>query len=79
MSQKIVCPNCNTKIDLDKLGEEKYKNMLEKQEKELKAEMNEKALKWAEEKAKKLLEEKSKKDYIEMEDLKNRLKEQEKS
>jgi hypothetical protein len=79
MSQKIVCPNCKTEIDLDKIGEEKYKNMLEKQEKELKAEMNEKAIKWAEEKAKKLLEEKSKKDSIEMEDLKTRLKEQEKA
>jgi len=79
MSQKITCPNCNTQIDLDKIGEEKYKSMLEKQEKELKAEMNEKAIKWAEEKAKKLLEEKSKKDSIEMDDLKARLKEQEKA
>jgi hypothetical protein len=53
--------------------------MLEKQEKELKEEMNAKAIKWAEEKAKKLFEEKEKKDSIEMEDLKNRLKEQEKA
>ena len=79
MSQKITCPNCNTQIDLDQIGEEKYKAMLEKQEKELKAEMNEKAIKWAEEKAQKLLEEKSKKDSIEMEDMKTRLKEQEKA
>jgi hypothetical protein len=47
--------------------------------KELKAEMNEKAIKWAEEKAIKLLEEKTKKDSIEMDDLKVRLKEQEKA
>jgi len=79
MSQKIICPNCNTEIDLDKIWEEKYKSMLEKQEKELKQEMNEKAIKWAEEKAKKLFEEKEKKDSIEMEDLKTRLKEQEKA
>jgi hypothetical protein len=79
MSQKITCPNCNTEIDLDKIWEEKYKAMLEKQEKELKEEMNAKAIKWAEEKAKKLFEEKEKKDSIEMDDLKNRLKEQEKA
>ena len=78
MSQAIICPNCNIEIDLDKIWEEKYKNMLEKQEKELKEEMNTKAIKWAEEKAKKLFEEKEKKDFIEMEDLKTRLKEQEK-
>ena len=79
MSQRIICPNCGNEIDLDKIGEQKYKAMLEKQEKELKAEMNEKALKWAEEKAKKLLEEKTKKDSIEMDDLRSRLKEQEKA
>lgn len=78
MSQKIICPNCKFEIDLDKLSEERYKNLLEKQEKELKEEMNAKAIKWAEEKAKKLFEEKEKKDVVEMEDLKNRLKEQEK-
>jgi hypothetical protein len=66
-------------IDLDKIWEEKYKTMLEKQENELKEEMNAKAIKWAEEKAKKLFEEKDKKDSIEMEDLKTRLKEQEKA
>lgn len=79
MSQKIICPNCKTEIDLDKIWEEKYRAMLEKQEKELKQEMNEKAIKWAEEKAKKLFEEKEKKDSLEMEDLKTRLKEQEKA
>jgi len=74
MSQKIICPNCKTQIDLEQIAEEKYKNMLEKQEKELKEEMNTKAIKWAEEKAKKLFEEKAKNDSIEIEDMKERLK-----
>ena len=91
MSQKIICPNCKFEIDLDKLSEERYKNLLEEQELKLKKqqiekqkefekklekekeEMREKAKKWAEEKAK----EQAKKDALEMEDLKNRLKEQE--
>jgi len=72
MSQKIICPNCKTQIDLEQIAEEKYKNMLEKQEKELKEEMNTKAIKWAEEKAKKLFEEKAKNDSIEIEDMKER-------
>lgn len=82
MSQKITCPNCKTEIDLDKLGEERYKHMLEDQEKKLeemrekdKEEMRKKALVWAEEKAR----EQAKKDAVEMDDLKARLKEQEKS
>jgi len=82
MSQKITCPNCETKIDLDKIGEEKYKHMLDKQRSELEKakesemeKLREKAKKWAEEKAR----EQSKKDALEMDDLKARLKEQEKS
>ena len=58
MSQKITCPNCNFEIDLDKLGEEKYKHMLEEQkimlEKTKEEEMDKlrkKAQEWAEEKA----------------------------
>jgi len=82
MSQKIICPECNTKIDLDKIWEEKFKHMLDKQKQELEKakeeemdKLREKAKKWAEEKAK----ESSKKDALEMEDLKARLKEQEKA
>ncbi len=78
MSQNIICPNCSTQINLDLIAEEKYKNMLEIKEKELKQEMNEQAIKWAEEKAEKLLKQKQEKDSIEMQDLKNRLVEQEK-
>jgi len=82
MSQKIICPSCSTKIDLDKLGEEKYKDMLDKQRIELEKakesemeKLREKAKKWAEEKAK----DQAKKDALEMDDLKARLKEQEKA
>ena len=82
MSQTIVCPKCSEVIDLDKLWEERYKHMLEEQEKKLalerekdKEEMRKKALVWAEEKAK----DQAKKDAVEMDDLKNRLKEQEKA
>lgn len=89
MSQTIKCPNCSEIIDLDKLGEEKYKHMLEEQELKLKeqqnqrekdfektleektVEMRKKAQEWAEQKAL----EQAKKDAVEMEDLKNRLKE----
>ena len=89
MSQTIKCPNCSEVIDLDKLGEEKYKHMLEEQELKLKeqqnqrekdfektleektVEMRKKAQEWAEQKAL----EQAKKDAVEMEDLKNRLKE----
>ncbi len=82
MSHKVTCPNCNTDIDLDKLWEERYKHMLEEQEKKLekerekdKEEMSKKALELAEEKAKA----KAKETSLEMEDLKARLKEQEKA
>ena len=82
MNQKIICPNCSNSIDLDKLGEEKYKYMLEEQKTKLEKikedemwKLREKAKQWAEEKAK----EQKKKNELEMEDLKVRLKEQEKS
>ena len=82
MSQTIICPNCSTEIDLDKIWEERYKHMLEDQEKKLALESEKKieelrnqAKKWAEEKAK----EQAKKNAIEMDDLRNRLQEQEKA
>ncbi|MCP4523077.1 MAG: DUF2130 domain-containing protein [Candidatus Gracilibacteria bacterium] len=89
MSQTIKCPNCSEIIDLDKIGEEKYKHMLEEQELQLKKEQIakekefEKTLedktnemrKKAVEFAKEEAEKQKKKDAVEMEDLKNRLKE----
>lgn len=87
MSQTITCPNCNTKIDLDKLGEEKYKHMLAQQEEKLKVqqekqkaefekEMEEKTVemrKKAQEFAEKKAEEERKKVELEMKDMQERL------
>ncbi|MCH2188883.1 DUF2130 domain-containing protein [Candidatus Gracilibacteria bacterium] len=77
MPQTIICPSCKTTIDLDKLSEEKYKHELEAQyQKDLEAkteEMRKKAQVFAEEK----MQEQAKKDALEMQDLKNRLKERE--
>jgi len=89
MSQTIKCPNCSEIIDLDKLGEEKYKHMLEEQELSLKKQQEEKEKEFektledktnemrkkAVEFAKEEAEKQRKKDAVEMEDLKNRLKE----
>jgi hypothetical protein len=38
MSQKIICPNCSVDIDLDKLADKKYSQLLQNQENKLKAE-----------------------------------------
>ncbi len=38
MSQSIICPNCSTSIDLDKLADEKYSKLIKDQEVKLKAE-----------------------------------------
>ncbi len=38
MSQKIICPNCNTQIDLDKVADQKYSELLKEQELKLKQE-----------------------------------------
>ncbi len=32
MSQNIICPNCNTKIDIDNITDAKFKKKLEEQE-----------------------------------------------
>ena len=74
MSQTIVCPSCKTNIDLSKLSEEKYKRELEEEFEKERAEMRKKALEFADKKA----SEQAKKDALEMDDLKARLKEQEK-
>jgi len=79
MSQNIICPNCNTEINLDLIAENKYKKLLEEKEKELKSEMNKQAIKWAEEKAKKMFEDKQKQDNLRLKDLENRLKEEQKA
>ncbi len=36
MSQKITCPNCSTEIDLDKIANHKYDELLKDQENRLK-------------------------------------------
>lgn len=38
MSQKITCPHCHNSIDLDKLADEKYNQILKEQEEKLKQE-----------------------------------------
>ena len=38
MSQKITCPNCNIEIDLDKIANHKYEELILEQEKKLKKE-----------------------------------------
>ena len=35
MSQSIICPNCSTSIDLDKLADEKYSQLMKDQERKL--------------------------------------------
>ena len=79
MAEMITCPSCKTDIDLGKLSEEKYKHKLEAQyQKDLEIkteEMRKKAQEFAEQKR----QEQAKKDEVEMTDLKNRLKEQEKA
>ena len=77
MSQTIICPNCNTSIDLDSIAEQKLKIEQDKQrenfEKQLereKVEMREKAKKFAEEQ----VEKERKKVDLEMKDMQEQLK-----
>jgi len=88
MSQKIICPNCKTEIDLDKIADEKYSEILksqeiklkEEQEKQKKAfdkELEEKTdemRKKAQEFAEKKASEERKKVELEMKDMWDRLK-----
>ena len=77
MSQTIICPNCNTSIDLDFIAEQKLKAEQDKQrenfektlEKE-KIEMREKAKKFAEEQ----VEKERKKAELEIKDMQEQLK-----
>lgn len=88
MSQTIICPNCSTKIDLDKAADEKYNELLKEQEerlreeqkkhdnhlKEREDEMRKKAIEFAEKKA----SEERKKVELEMKDMISRLENAEK-
>ncbi|MDD4151276.1 MAG: DUF2130 domain-containing protein [Candidatus Gracilibacteria bacterium] len=92
MSQKITCPNCKTEIDLDKLADEKYSEIIKNQELKLKEEQEkqkeifEKELeaktiemrKKAQEFAEKKADEERKKVEIEMKDMQERLEKSEK-
>lgn len=93
MSQKITCPNCAIEIDLDKIANHKYDELLKSQENKLKAEQEkqkesfEKQLedekKEMREKAKKFAEEQAEKERkkveLEMKDMQERLAESEKN
>jgi len=74
MSQNITCPSCKTIIDLNKLSESKYKKELEEEFEKEREIMRKKAIEFAKSESLK----QAKKDSIEMQDLKNRLEEQEK-
>lgn len=73
MSQNITCPSCKTIIDLNKLSESKYKKELEEEFEKEREQMREKAIEFAKHEA----EKQAKKDSLEMQDLRNKLKEQE--
>ena len=49
MSQNIICPNCNTKIDLDKIADHKYRELLKQQENDLKSEQEKQKLQFEKE------------------------------
>lgn len=88
MSQKITCPNCSTEIDLDKIANHKYDELLKQQENKLKTEQEkqrksfDKELeektnemrKKAQKFADKKAEEERKKVELEMKDMSDRLK-----
>ncbi len=74
MEQSIVCPSCKTIIDLDKLSQDKYRKKLEEEFEKEREEMRKKAIDFAKSEALK----QAKKDSIEMQDLKNRLAEEQK-
>ena len=91
MSQTIVCPNCNVEIDLDKIANHKYDELLKNQEYKLKNEqekqkaqfekdLEEKTIemrKKAGEFAEKKAAEERKKVELEMQDMQERLKKSE--
>ncbi|PIE85344.1 hypothetical protein CSA08_02085 [Candidatus Gracilibacteria bacterium] len=56
MTQKIICPNCNTEIDLDKIADEKYSAIIKEQENKLKLEQEKQRKEFEQELEKKTLE-----------------------
>lgn len=92
MSQSIICPNCSTSIDLDKLADAKYSQLMKQQEVKLKAqqekqresfekEMEEKTIemrKKAQEYAEKKSAEAKKELELEMKDMQEQLQKAEK-
>lgn len=92
MSQTITCPNCNTQIDLDKIANHKFDELLKEQESKLKIEQEKQKLQFEKEMKekeddmrKKALEfadkkanEERKKVEIEMKDMQERLEKSEK-
>lgn len=92
MSQKITCPNCKIEIDLDKLADEKYSEIIKEQEKKLKQEQEkqkesfEKEMKEREDEmrkkaiefAEKKANDERKKVEVEMKDMQERLERSEK-
>lgn len=93
MSQRVICPNCNTEIDLDKVQAEVYDKMWKEKEEKLKEEQNKQKLAFDKEleikteemrkKAKEFAEEKAreerKKVEVEFKDMEARLKKAEES
>ncbi len=87
MSQ-ITCPNCNTQIDLDKIAESKYEELLKSQEEKLKQEQEKQKVLFEKELEQKTLEmrkkaqefaekkalEERKKIELEMKDMQDRIK-----
>ncbi len=88
MSQTIICPNCSSSIDLDKLADKKYSDLLERQEEKLKTEQEKQKLLFDKqleekttemrEKAKKFAEQQAEKERkkveLEMKDMEEQLK-----
>ena len=88
MSQNIICPNCKTQIDLDKISEEKYSEIIKQQEVKLKVEQEKQREQFEKEMEQKTIEmrqkaqifaekkadEERKKVELEMKDMQERLK-----
>ncbi len=88
MSQKITCPNCHNEIDLDKIADEKYSQILKNQELKLKEEQEKQKISFEKELEEKTVEmrkqalefaekkasEERKKVELEMKDMWDRLK-----
>jgi len=88
MSQNIICPNCKTSIDLDKLADAKYSELVKQQEEKIKKQQEKQKIEFEKqleqekremrEKAKKFAEEQAEKERkkveLEMKDMQEQLK-----